>query len=140
MNVSLCKLSLNEYGPTLPLAAALRMAYSRSRASKSEYLAVIVEDLRLLSQGSLDLEPWTATAAATDVRDDVVLEDGEAWPLWISDTSSMEVCSGEEVGYRRKSRAWSGWRRALLGLLMLGVGDGTGDDAAQAAGEGETCK
>lgn len=96
VNVNLCRLSLSEYGPTLPLAAALKMAYSRSSASKSEYRAVIVEDLLLLSQGSLDLEPDMATAAAIDVNDEVVLEDGDAWPLWISDTSSTEVCSGEE--------------------------------------------
>lgn len=39
VNVSLCKLSLSEYGPTLPRAAALKRAYSRSRASKREYLS-----------------------------------------------------------------------------------------------------
>ena len=38
VKVSLCRLSLREYGPTLPRAAALSKAYSKSRASKREYL------------------------------------------------------------------------------------------------------
>lgn len=57
VNVNLCKLSLNEYGPTLPLAAALSNAYSRSSASKSEYRAVILEERLRLSVGSLAREP-----------------------------------------------------------------------------------
>lgn len=36
VNVNLCKLSLREYGPTLPLAAARSRAYSKSKASKRE--------------------------------------------------------------------------------------------------------
>lgn len=48
VKVSLCNDSLKEYGPTLPRAAALKRAYSRSSASNNEYLAVIVEDRRRL--------------------------------------------------------------------------------------------
>lgn len=100
VNVNLCKLSLSEYGPTLPLAAALNRAYSKSKASKREYLAVMLEERRLLSVGSLALLPTAhAAAAATDVSDEVVLEDGEAiWPLCDSVRSSADVCSGDDEG------------------------------------------
>lgn len=138
VKVNLCRLSLSEYGPTLPLAAALNKAYSKSNASKSEYLAVMVDDLLLLSHGSLALDPMAVTAAATEFNEDVVLDEAEGCPLWFSDMSSTEVCSGEERGYNRNSLAWSGCNNALLGLRTLGVGDGIGEDEVQAAGDGDT--
>lgn len=62
----------------------------------------MLEERLLLSVGSLALEPMAHAdaAAATDVRDEVVLEEGEAiWPLLCgSEISSAEVCSGEEDG------------------------------------------
>lgn len=79
VNVNLCKLSLSEYGPTLPRAAALNKAYSKSKASNNEYRAVIVDERLLLSQASLLrlLVVVACTAAATDVNEDVVLDEGE---------------------------------------------------------------
>lgn len=70
----------------------------------------MLEERLLLSVGSLALEPTAqAAAAATEVRDEVVLEEGEAsWPLCGSEMSSAEVCSGEEQGYKRNNLAWSG--------------------------------
>lgn len=91
----MCKLSLNEYGPTLPLAAALNRAYSKSKASKIEYLAVKVDDLLLLSELSLALDAFTATAAAIEVSDEVVDDDGDITALFplvfVSDKSSVEL-------------------------------------------------
>lgn len=53
-------------------------------------------ELLLLSHGSLVLDPIEVTAAATEVREEVVLEDAEAPnPVWKSDMSSMEVWSGD---------------------------------------------
>lgn len=40
VKVNLCIDSESEYGPTLPRAAALKRAYSKSNASSSEYLPV----------------------------------------------------------------------------------------------------
>lgn len=97
-------------------------------------------ELRLLSQGSLALEPTEVTAAATEVRDEVVLDEAEApRPVWKSDMSSIEVWSGE-VGSRR-ILAWSGWSRAVLGLRTLGVGEGVeGTTHATTPGDGDACK
>lgn len=66
--------------------------------------------LLLLSHGSLALDPIAATAAATDVSEDVVLDEGEACPLCMfpSDISSTDVWSGDETGYNLNSLAWSG--------------------------------
>lgn len=108
VKVSLCKDSDREYGPTLPLAAALNKAYSRSRASNREYLAVIVDD-RLLSFGCQVL--LCLVGAATEVKDDVVEDEGD-----MSRTSSAEVWAG----WRRR-RAWSGWRRPLDGRRPPGL-------------------
>lgn len=55
----------------------------------------------------------------------------------------MEVCSGEDEGYILNILAWSGCNKALLGLRMLGVGEGIGDgDGAElhAIGDGDTLK
>lgn len=87
----------------------------------------MVDDLLLLSEESLARELLAATAAATEVRDDVVEDEGEAsWLLLllcVSETSSMELWTGDDMGYNRSSLAWSGCSRALLGLRRLGVGD-----------------
>lgn len=49
--------------------------------------------------GSLARELTAAAAAATEVRDEVVLDEREAMcPLWGSDTSSTDVCSGDDGG------------------------------------------
>lgn len=81
MNVNLCRLSLSEYGPTLPLAAARKRAYSKSKASNSEYLAVMVEDLLLLSEESLALELLATAIAATEAKEDVVEDEAET--IWL---------------------------------------------------------
>lgn len=99
-------------------------------------------ELLLRSHGSLFLDPMEATAAATEVSEDVVLEEVDApSPVTWSDISSTEVWSGE-VGWRRK-RAWSGCSSALLGRRSDGVGEAAFEEGAtQAAvpGEGEAWK
>lgn len=126
VKVNLCRDSDKEYGPTLPLAAALSKAYSRSSASNSEYLAVMVELLRLWSCCG-QLSCWRA-GAATEVMDELVEELGDR-----SRSSSAEVCA-----VCRSRRAWSGCsrahegRRAPTGLLrmpppMLVVPQGEGE-------------
>jgi hypothetical protein len=98
----------------------------------------MVEDLRRLSAESVRDPQAADTAAATEVSEEVVDDDGDITWLFESDTSSMEVCSGDDTGYRRRRRAWSGCRRALLGRRMLGVGEWIGDDEAHGTGDGDT--
>lgn len=130
VKVNLCSDSDKEYGPTLPLAAALSKAYSKSSASNSEYLAVMVELLRLWSCcGQLS---WWRVGAATEVIDELVEEVGDR-----SRSSSAEVCA-----VCRRSRAWSGCssaqegRRAPTGLLRMPPPP----MLAAPPGEGEACQ
>lgn len=46
VKVNLCREPVNEYGPTLPRAAARMSAYSRSRASNSDNLPDMADDRR----------------------------------------------------------------------------------------------
>ncbi len=123
VNVNLWMEPLSEYGPTEPRAAALSRAYSKSRASNSDSLPVIVLDL-LLWLSSSSAGPFSSLlcrsipfecrcshgsderlkfvpnpTAAIDVNDDVVLDDAvHKLPFPVaplnSFASSIEVYNG----------------------------------------------
>jgi len=101
----------------LPLAAALIRAYSRSKASKREYLAVMVELLlRERSWSGSDAREHPAPPPAKLLIDDT----DEAGEMLAAPAAGSSVSWRERVGDSGGARtfAWSGCSNVLLSRLV----------------------